>query len=273
MCGIRTISSLISIHAPREGSDWRSDLYSEGGLIFQSTLPARGATDPGKPDIDYTGISIHAPREGSDSGTVAKIQGQFIFQSTLPARGATLLSGSWEGAELISIHAPREGSDDLTGYNRQRQEISIHAPREGSDPGNLCPPGHNFYFNPRSPRGERPKSVTLRCTVWRDFNPRSPRGERPKLVSQFATVTDISIHAPREGSDYSAIFSDAVSGVFQSTLPARGATDNDPQKNESYTLFQSTLPARGATDDQGRLHKDTVISIHAPREGSDCALE
>ena len=46
----------------------------------------------------------------------------------------------------------------------------------------------------------------------------------------------------------------------------RGKGDREAQDGE----FQSTLPARGATRDIAR--QDTVqgISIHAPREGSDC---
>ena len=56
--------------------------------IFQSTLPARGAT-PGKRDVIRRAlISIHAPRTGSDE----------------QRRKAWALIG-------ISIHAPRTGSD------------------------------------------------------------------------------------------------------------------------------------------------------------------
>ena len=37
------------------------------------------------------------------------------------------------------------------------REISIHAPREGSDFGRLIWAGGEMtYFNPRTPRGERP---------------------------------------------------------------------------------------------------------------------
>ena len=63
-------------------------------------------------------------------------------------------------------------------------------------------------------------------------------------------IEDISIHAPREGSD--------------------------PTKNillpECYE-FQSTLPARGATVNWMLLAARGGISIHAPREGSDMAEE
>ena len=79
---------------------------------FQSTLPARGATN--MPDFDkkFVVISIHAPRTGSDDGTDKRLMDELIsihaprtgsdlpvcvipafagvFQSTLPARGATV---------------------------------------------------------------------------------------------------------------------------------------------------------------------------------------
>ena len=56
----------------------------------------------------------------------------------------------------------------------------------------------------------------------------------------------ISIHAPREGSD-----------------PAACGSAAQP------LLFLSTLPARGATKVEGGESMTMVISIHAPREGSD----
>ncbi len=55
---------------------------------------------------------------------------------------------------------------------------------------------------------------------------------------------------------------------FQSTLPARGATVGWIHLTLTVK-FQSTLPARGATH-AGALDMDKIIiSIHAPREGSD----
>ena len=96
----------ISIHAPREGSDWvRNHLF---------------------PDLE---ISIHAPREGSDRQKRPMFPGGSGFQSTLPVRGATGGLHRLPGVVQISIHAPREGSDPLTGV-----------------PSALAP-----HFNPRSP--------------------------------------------------------------------------------------------------------------------------
>ena len=66
---------MISIHAPREGSDIRL-------TIWQAVGP----------------ISIHAPREGSD-GSVNKVYVTLeVFQSTLPVRGATLSCSNSPGA-------------------------------------------------------------------------------------------------------------------------------------------------------------------------------
>ena len=82
----------ISIHAPREGSDMHSVVATNLENLFQSTLPARGATNGHHSTPDTNAISIHAPREGSD---------------------ATANSKRWRSVD-ISIHAPREGSDGTT---------------------------------------------------------------------------------------------------------------------------------------------------------------
>ena len=78
----------------------------------------------------------------------------------------------------------------------------------------------------------------------------------------------ISIHAPRTGSDALILLGLLVEVLFQSTLPARGATSLYHMMALSAT-FQSTLPARGATHQRRLACGLTLISIHAPRTGSD----
>ena len=59
---------------------------------------------------------------------------------------------------------------------------------------------------------------------------------------------------------------------FQSTLPVRGATPRR-QPPPRGAKFQSTLPVRGATLSWCISSVlDEMISIHAPREGSDVPL-
>ncbi len=101
--------------------------------LFQSTLPARGATQKVIPsvqvDADFNPRSPHGERHRARRRAVwAK-----AFQSTLPARGATLLLGEQVCGRQISIHAPRTGSDDVKNNSCYNEHISIHAPRTGSD--------------------------------------------------------------------------------------------------------------------------------------------
>ena len=89
------------------------------------------------------------------------------------------------------------------------------------------------------------------------------------VLVAFGLDGDISIHAPRMGSDYGTRYNTAYSLLFQSTLPGWGATGRILGHGFSVG-FQSTLPGWGAT---GVLHRPiagrTSISIHAPRMGSD----
>ena len=60
--------------------------------------------------------------------------------------------------------------------------------------------------------------------------------------------------------------------IFQSTLPARGATCGTLAFIIGAAIFQSTLPARGATKDGVAYSTPIFISIHAPCTGSDTPM-
>ena len=123
--------------------------------IFQSTLPARGATNSQSRLACTNAISIHAPREGSDPKPHA-IYKYYHISIHAPREGSDLVeNGINEDLILISIHAPREGSDCGHVEIAWMRQISIHAPREGSDLGRSILSSQSKNFNPRSPRGER----------------------------------------------------------------------------------------------------------------------
>ena len=166
----------ISIHAPRTGSDdERGGIAGEVDFnprsphgerhtfrcwllrlgIFQSTLPARGATRAAQHQQKCNLISIHAPRTGSDcSGKSAH----------LPCCDFNPRSPHGERRTRFICSLPT-------------QTISIHAPRTGSDQSQQPVELRLSYFNPRSPHGERPtRCDTLTSASY--FNPRSPHGER-----------------------------------------------------------------------------------------------
>ena len=126
-------------------------------LVFQPTLPARGATEmeqeyiydandfnPRSPHgerpvprhvrVSAVLISTHAPRTGSDGASRINSSKVSAFQPTLPARGAT---------ERVVVRAakpmpfqptlPARGATPRPGGDEGRREISTHAPRTGSD--------------------------------------------------------------------------------------------------------------------------------------------
>ena len=96
---------------------------------------------------------------------------------------------------------------------------SLHGERRHQVQG-----GHDpWHFNPRSLHGERPENKRKRRTAG-NFNPRSLHGERRNPVIQRRFRRRISIHAPCTGSDALTICPVCNAVIFQSTLPARGAT-------------------------------------------------
>ena len=82
----------ISIHAPREGSDFSFINQNPGRVLFQSTLPVRGATGAETAFVYIAGFQSTLPVRGATCcQTQRAIDG--VFQSTLPVRGATLTMG------------------------------------------------------------------------------------------------------------------------------------------------------------------------------------
>ena len=79
--------------------------------------------------------------------------------------------------------------------------ISIHAPRTGSDPGFHCFTGGVMDISIHAPRTGSDRRRRRKSSMRGDFNPRSPHGER---------------HCEYLTKD--------LEMLFQSTLPARGAT-------------------------------------------------
>ncbi|AUD75150.1 hypothetical protein NRBB11_1425 [Bifidobacterium breve] len=169
--------SMISIHAPRMGSD-----------------------ETQKPLSALCRISIHAPRMGSD-GIGYDTFGMRHISIHAPRMGSDGIGYDTFGMRHISIHAPRMGSDGSNNGWPQRRPISIHAPRMGSD--RCCYPAGGRYphFNPRSPDGERPKFGQF-LREYDEFQSTLPGWGATEHQGSALPRHPISIHAPRMGSDY-----------------------------------------------------------------------
>ena len=279
-------SGLFQSTLPARGATARATGPSSGGL-FQSTLPARGATLLCFTRCILSSFQSTLPARGA---TTSVFTGDDIkqFQSTLPARGATRTGGQAAGAADISIHAPRTGSDGLTlrgnraeAYFNPRSPHGERRPR----PWQSC---RSRYFNPRSPHGERLVQF-FPVTHTKHFNPRSPHGERPSRQQRMlvnAHFNPRSPHGERQTMDMLPF----VCGSFQSTLPARGATaisapvivpaNFNPRsphgERPPCTSLQSRrrpisihAPRTGSDYSPPRKWRAKYISIHAPRTGSD----
>ena len=84
----RDADQVISIHAPREGSD-KNPLSLAAWSAISIHAPREGSDPKGPHKTKHKGISIHAPREGSDFSSLDTLLCMPVFLSTLPARGAT----------------------------------------------------------------------------------------------------------------------------------------------------------------------------------------
>ena len=261
---------LISIHAPRAGSDPFPQPAHTDRANFNPRSPCGERLERVFYIISLTRISIHAPRAGSDIRTVCHRRVSAGFQSTLPVRGATIDQDKFVSSTIISIHAPRAGSDIYTlTPDIWATRISIHAPRAGSDWVALLYSPLSGYFNPRSPCGERRIADLDRRTRQSHFNPRSPCGERRNHLLSFQSWLHISIHAPRAGSDSEIYARQDGEGVFQSTLPVRGATGSNSSAETCAIYFNPRSPCGERPDFIRVAIKNPKISIHAPRAGSD----
>ena len=261
-------------------------------FIFQSTLPVWGATpgysvvwcqtryfNPRSPCGERLGqplwisdrlaISIHAPRVGSDTSCLTRSQPLYDFNPRSPCGERRRPGDSDRAGKNISIHAPRVGSDQdfvikapapapfqstlpVWGATRcprhpsgKHRAISIHAPRVGSDNGSTGERNTSGRFQSTLPVWGATELDAVKEQLTKDFNPRSPCGERPLP----------GLH-PCERR------------LFQSTLPVWGAT-MDAVDTFDNGRFQSTLPVWGATQDFRIGQIICIISIHAPRVGSD----
>ena len=217
------------------------------------------------------------------------------FQSTLPGWGATPpLAPSAQVFLVFQSTLPGWGATSVWSVIVDLLHISIHTPRMGSDSQSASDPkALRKYFNPRSPDGERPDTLSnfpfssifqstlpgwgaTRVSMWcrscrTNFNPRSPDGERHFTACAASLRSRFQSTLPGWGATTHGADEKETNIIFQSTLPGWGATAIGFSNSSEY-LFQSTLPGWGATI-RGLQHFIPLeISIHAPRMGSDAAV-
>ena len=191
----------------------------------------------------------------------------------------------------ISIHAPRTGSDLKSVCYGRIYYISIHAPRTGSDRNlqlivtfflqfqSTLPargataagfaPCRTFVFQSTLPARGATVNATAAASRRKEFQSTLPARGATGKRDVIRRALEISIHAPRTGSDSSAIASVVIPITISIHAPRTGS---DPRRAiwtrrrayfnprsphgerpnilptpANHRPFQSTLPARGAT--------------------------
>ena len=236
-------------------------------IKFQSTLPARGATVRRQPLRRVLRISIHAPRTGSDALSAVFSGVSENFNPRSPHGERRQRVDCYKNGFQISIHAPRTGSDGIATRQMLPRRISIHAPRTGSDGVDLQKISTGKMISIHAPRTG--SDVQSRHSALAGaISIHAPRTGSDINEVERPRIGGISIHAPRTGSDmmyqrlrHSARISIHAPRTGSDALPIVPLYANDK--------FQSTLPARGATEIGGIAGNGKNISIHAPRTGSD----
>ena len=154
MSSVSVLPVMISIHAPRTGSDSTRQSRGKRTINFNPRSPhgeRRDVADAGDGGGYFNPRSPHGERQ-SRCTTPA---GRLYFNPRSPHGERRSIENVAEKGNSISIHAPRTGSDGAAQSCVPQRKISIHAPRTGSDRKLRDRGCFRFDFNPRSPHGER----------------------------------------------------------------------------------------------------------------------
>ena len=190
----------ISIHAPREGSDTAKAAGFPGRNHFYPRSPRGERLELIFCDHCSDEISIHAPREGSDNRSCQASfpQGYFYPRSPRGERPRTVMTGAM--TKTISIHAPREGSDSPFMYGLVDSSIFLSTlPARGATRQRCQCAEADKFLSTLPARGATWKKQKL-CRTSRFLSTLPARGATRGLLPQPPRL-QISIHAPREGSD------------------------------------------------------------------------
>ena len=237
---------------------------------FQSTLPARGATarlaDVVARRKHFNPRSPHGERPACSSPRLR----QHKFQSTLPARGATTSrSQSRRGWKPFQSTLPARGATVSDDGKIDNLIFQSTLPARGATTPLLLAFTSSFNFNPRSPHGER-RGTMAQSGDAGNFNPRSPHGERQDSASTINKWAHFNPRSPHGERPQRPCVPESPHH-FNPRSP-HGERHHPMKVLSCGPKFQSTLPARGATRSTCDTCVAIAISIHAPRTGSDGVL-
>ncbi len=248
--GLIVTVGMISIHAPRAGSDscYTAGLYNPAH--FNPRSPCGERHDRDRHSGSRDAISIHAPRAGGDDVQYIHYSLFMEFQSTPPVRGATGRRGG-AAADMgdFNPRPPCGGRLVVEQINVTVKGFQSTPPVRGATFHLRAEQCYHHHFNPRPPCGGRHNDAVI-TIVNSDFNPRPPCGGRRGRLHAVHLIV-----------------------IFQSTPPVRGATHVPFSCCFRCTYFNPRPPCGGRQEQINALKAEQDISIHAPRAGGDNELD
>ena len=215
-------------------------------VVFQSTPSARRATEHAVRRNGRKEISIHALREEGDHGPGHRRSLPPDFNPRPPRGGRPSAAFSARFRSLFQSTPSARRATDGFQLGGPALEISIHALREEGDTVPSSETTSVEDFNPRPPRGGRPRQAAAsvpQCGF--QSTPSARRATRRPGRKPGSCA--ISIHALREEGDLQSGMWSMANTIFQSTPSARRATQPPEFVLLVFIVFQSTPSARRAT--------------------------
>ncbi len=230
---------------PRTGGRQRGLELLAGHLVFQSTPPHGGATDPDLVGHPVRLVSIHAPARGGDLRGTGSTSRCSCFNPRPRTGGRPTRWASWRTGGRFQSTPPHGGATGKDLHKWHERVVSIHAPARGGD---LCP------FGPKPPRA---------C-----FNPRPRTGGRPEQLDWAHVLLRVSIHAPARGGDPGSRTPSPAHTGFN-PRPRTGGRQADAATGRGDWQVSIHAPARGGDAAYTGFITQDKVSIHAPARGGD----
>ena len=151
---------------------------------FQSTPSARRATGHAPGKVPLSVISIHALREEGDAFSLRCDRTQGNFNPRPPRGGRPGAGRSPTAAQWISIHALREEGDVQLALNRSIKIKFQSTPSARRATAERFAQTYALMLFQSTPSARRAtlRALYMTCST-ANFNPRPPRGGRPRTVT------------------------------------------------------------------------------------------
>ena len=197
-----SLPDVISIHAPRVGSDQAMATKAGMNGLFQSTLPVWGAT--GILIISHGGRRNFNPR--SPCGERPRVlpsyrSSVYHFNPRSPCGERRGQIDIFPVRIRISIHAPRVGSDSPDTKNRLGSQLFQSTLPVWGATCRLGAPHCFFNISIHAPRVGSDVSIAADDIAVRHISIHAPRVGSDVSLLPHTLHSQISIHAPRVGSD------------------------------------------------------------------------